>query len=188
MLRRVAADADDWITVDTLADDDRGRASSASPTAGPSWSSWSTAPAAGSAGSSARRSPRSRSRTGRPGGRRTIAGRGLALIGLLIGDPEPDVQKALSWALRSLAAVDPAGRDRVLSTRGRACRRDGRWRPRVGGARRPPQARPGRRGRDPRASSRASAGSPAPPTPPRPPRPPPPSCRRAARRPAPRTP
>jgi 3-methyladenine DNA glycosylase AlkD len=37
-----------------------------------------------------------------------VASRGLMLIGMLIGDPEPDVQKALSWALRSLAAVDPA--------------------------------------------------------------------------------
>jgi hypothetical protein len=37
-----------------------------------------------------------------------VAARGLALVGLLIGDPEPDVQKALSWALRNLTAVDPA--------------------------------------------------------------------------------
>jgi 3-methyladenine DNA glycosylase AlkD len=34
--------------------------------------------------------------------------RGLALVGQLIGDNEPDVQKALSWALRSYAALDPA--------------------------------------------------------------------------------
>jgi 3-methyladenine DNA glycosylase AlkD len=38
-----------------------------------------------------------------------VAARGLALVGLLIGDPEPDVQKALSWALRNLAAIDGAG-------------------------------------------------------------------------------
>jgi 3-methyladenine DNA glycosylase AlkD len=36
-----------------------------------------------------------------------VASRGLMLIGMLVGDPEPDVQKALSWALRSLAAIDP---------------------------------------------------------------------------------
>ena len=36
-----------------------------------------------------------------------IAGHGLALIDELIGDAEPDVQKALSWALRSLLQVDP---------------------------------------------------------------------------------
>jgi 3-methyladenine DNA glycosylase AlkD len=36
-----------------------------------------------------------------------VASRGLMLIGLLMGDAEPDVQKALSWALRSLAPIDP---------------------------------------------------------------------------------
>jgi 3-methyladenine DNA glycosylase AlkD len=37
-----------------------------------------------------------------------VAQHGLALINDLIGDDEPDVQKALAWALRSLAGVDPA--------------------------------------------------------------------------------
>jgi 3-methyladenine DNA glycosylase AlkD len=32
----------------------------------------------------------------------------LVLLGELIGDAEPDVQKALSWAYRSLAQLDPA--------------------------------------------------------------------------------
>jgi 3-methyladenine DNA glycosylase AlkD len=35
-----------------------------------------------------------------------VARHGLAIIGDLIGDAEPDVQKALSWALRSMAAID----------------------------------------------------------------------------------
>jgi 3-methyladenine DNA glycosylase AlkD len=35
-----------------------------------------------------------------------VARRGLALVGELIGDAEPDVQKALSWALRNLTLVD----------------------------------------------------------------------------------
>ncbi len=35
-----------------------------------------------------------------------IARRGLAIVGDLIGDAEPDVQKSLSWALRSLLLVD----------------------------------------------------------------------------------
>jgi 3-methyladenine DNA glycosylase AlkD len=35
-----------------------------------------------------------------------IARRGLALLGDLLGDAEPDVQKALSWAIRSLSLVD----------------------------------------------------------------------------------
>jgi 3-methyladenine DNA glycosylase AlkD len=37
-----------------------------------------------------------------------VASHGLGLIRDLIGDAEPDVQKALSWALRSLAGVDRA--------------------------------------------------------------------------------
>ena len=36
-----------------------------------------------------------------------VVSRSLTLIGQLIGDEEPDVQKALSWALRSLAPIDP---------------------------------------------------------------------------------
>jgi 3-methyladenine DNA glycosylase AlkD len=35
-----------------------------------------------------------------------VARRGLALVGDLLGDAEPDVQKALSWALRSLTLFD----------------------------------------------------------------------------------
>jgi hypothetical protein len=33
--------------------------------------------------------------------------RALPLLAQLIGDAEPDVQKALSWAYRSLAQIDP---------------------------------------------------------------------------------
>jgi 3-methyladenine DNA glycosylase AlkD len=36
-----------------------------------------------------------------------VADHGLDLIRQLIGDDQPDVQKALSWALRSLVLVDP---------------------------------------------------------------------------------
>jgi 3-methyladenine DNA glycosylase AlkD len=41
------------------------------------------------------------------GRERSIAVNGLGLIGHLIGDAEPNVQKALAWALRSLVLVDP---------------------------------------------------------------------------------
>lgn len=45
--------------------------------------------------------------TDRAAGRRPeVAERGLALLCELIGDAEPDVQKALAWAYRSLAIVD----------------------------------------------------------------------------------
>ena len=37
-----------------------------------------------------------------------VAVHGLDLIGDLIGDAEPNVQKALAWALRALVLVDPA--------------------------------------------------------------------------------
>ena len=37
-----------------------------------------------------------------------VARHGLDLIGQLLGDDEPDVQKALAWALRSLSLVDLA--------------------------------------------------------------------------------
>ena len=36
-----------------------------------------------------------------------VAAHGLDLVRELIGDREPDVQKALAWALRSMAGVDP---------------------------------------------------------------------------------
>jgi len=35
-----------------------------------------------------------------------VAAHGLDLVGSLVGDAEPDVQKALAWALRSLTLVD----------------------------------------------------------------------------------
>jgi 3-methyladenine DNA glycosylase AlkD len=38
---------------------------------------------------------------------RGVVTNGLSLIDQLIGDNEPDVQKALSWALRNLAELDP---------------------------------------------------------------------------------
>ena len=45
--------------------------------------------------------------TDRTAGRRPdVAARGLALLGQLIGDAEPDVQKALAWAYRSITVVD----------------------------------------------------------------------------------
>jgi hypothetical protein len=43
-----------------------------------------------------------------------VATRSLSILGDLIGDAEPDVQKALSWALRSLTLVDPAAVEAFL--------------------------------------------------------------------------
>jgi hypothetical protein len=36
-----------------------------------------------------------------------VVDRALPLLGQLIGDDEPDVQKALAWAYRSVARIDP---------------------------------------------------------------------------------
>ena len=107
VLRRLAAEADDWITVDTLA-----------ATIGPGilrepyrWAELEQLVYSPSrwerrlVGSTVATIPFVDRAAGRTP---DVAARGLALVGLLIGDPEPDVQKALSWALRNLAAVDPA--------------------------------------------------------------------------------
>ena len=45
-----------------------------------------------------------------------VVSRGLALVGELIGDDEPDVQKALAWALRSMAMVERETTARFLNT------------------------------------------------------------------------
>ena len=55
------------------------------------------------------------------GNRRTgrgdeVVDRSLPLLGQLIGDDEPDVQKALAWAYRSLAQIDPLRTTAALRT------------------------------------------------------------------------
>jgi 3-methyladenine DNA glycosylase AlkD len=53
-----------------------------------------------------------------PGHQRAILAStpGLTLIKSLLGDAEPDVQKALSWALRSWLEVDPRGVQQLIRT------------------------------------------------------------------------
>lgn len=48
------------------------------------------------------------------GRRSEVAAHGLGLVTELIGDAEPDVQKALAWALRSMAGVDRDATTRFL--------------------------------------------------------------------------
>jgi 3-methyladenine DNA glycosylase AlkD len=107
LMRRAAGRAADWITVDRLAEPyargvllERHR-----------WSELEQLTYARSTwerrlvGSAIARMPFEP----RDGGRAPeVARRGLGIVGSLIGDAEPDVQKALSWALRSLAIVDRA--------------------------------------------------------------------------------
>ena len=64
--------------------------------------------------------PHELTRTDRP---RLATTPGLTLISSLLGDAEPDVQKALSWALRSWFEVDPNGvRELIRAEAGDALR------------------------------------------------------------------
>src|SRR5688500_5816341 len=105
LLRRSASEADDWITVDTLAHPfAKGILAEAyrwaeleQLTVSPSrWERrlvGSTIATMPFANREARRDPEA-------------AARALALLATLIGDHEPDVQKALAWAYRSMVLVD----------------------------------------------------------------------------------
>jgi len=107
VVRRIGRDADDWITVDSLA----GVAAAGIIHEPYRWAELEQLVYSRSrwerrlVGSTIANVPHQ----GHPSGRSAAAiARGLDLVGLLIGDSEPDVQKALSWALRELARVDPA--------------------------------------------------------------------------------
>ena len=108
VLRRMAAESDDWITVDTLAS-----TMAAGILREPyRWAELEQLVYSSSrwerrlVGSTVATMPFVDRTAGRTPG---VVAHGLALVGLLVGDPEPDVQKALSWALRSLVRVDPGG-------------------------------------------------------------------------------
>jgi 3-methyladenine DNA glycosylase AlkD len=106
LLRRGARDAGDWITVDTLAHP-FGRGILLEPYRWAELEQLVYSPSRWErrlVGSTIATIPFVDRRLGREP---VIAARGLTLIGDLIGDREPDVQKALSWALRSLTLVDP---------------------------------------------------------------------------------
>jgi 3-methyladenine DNA glycosylase AlkD len=106
LLRRAAREAGDWITVDSLAYPYRNGIRREpyrwaeleqlvfSPSRWERRLVGSTIATLTHGGARARHDP-------------DLAPRALALLGLLIGDAEPDVQKALSWAYRSLAPLDP---------------------------------------------------------------------------------
>lgn len=106
LVRRAAREAADWITVDTLGHV-VGKGILAEPYR---WSELDQLVYSPSrwerrlVGSTIATTPFIERRRGREP---VVAERGLLLIGQLIGDSEPDVQKALAWALRSLTLVDP---------------------------------------------------------------------------------
>jgi len=106
LLRRGARDAGDWITVDTLAHP-VGRGIVLEPYRWAELDGLVFSPSRWErrlVGSTVATLPFVDHRAGRTP---EVVRHGLELIDQLIGDAEPDVQKALSWALRTLAAIDP---------------------------------------------------------------------------------
>lgn len=113
LLRRAAREADDWITVDSLAHP-FGTGIAREPYRWAELEQLVYSPSRWE-----RRLVGSTIATMTHGNRRTgrdpeLPARALTLLGRLIGDAEPDVQKALSWAYRSLAQIDPTGTTAAL--------------------------------------------------------------------------
>jgi 3-methyladenine DNA glycosylase AlkD len=113
LLRRAAREADDWITVDSLAHP-YGRGVAREPYRWAELEQLVYSPSRWE-----RRLVGSTIATMTHGGRRTgrdpeLPARALALLDQLMGDAEPDVQKALSWAYRSLAQVDAGATEDAL--------------------------------------------------------------------------
>jgi 3-methyladenine DNA glycosylase AlkD len=106
LLRRAAREAGDWITVDDLAHP-YGTGIAAEPYRWAELEQLVYSPSRWE-----RRLVASTIATMTHGNRRTgrgpeVASHALPLLEQLMGDAEPDVQKALAWAYRSLAQVDP---------------------------------------------------------------------------------
>lgn len=115
LLRRGAREAGDWITVDDLAHP-YGTGIAAEPYRWAELEQLVFSPSRWE-----RRLVGSTIATMTHGNRRTARGpevvdNALPLLSQLIGDAEPDVQKALSWAYRSLAQVDRARTTEALRT------------------------------------------------------------------------
>ena len=107
LLRRAAREAGDWITVDSLAHP-YGRGILLEPYRWAELEQLVFSPSRWErrlVGSTVATMPFIDRDAGREA---EVATHGLELIGNLIGDDEPDVQKALAWALRSLVLVDAA--------------------------------------------------------------------------------
>ena len=107
LVRRAAREASDWITVDSLAHV-VGKGILAEPYRWAELHQLVYSPSRWErrlVGSTIATTPFVDRRRGREP---VVAENGLGLIGELIGDDEPDVQKALAWALRSLVLVDLA--------------------------------------------------------------------------------
>jgi 3-methyladenine DNA glycosylase AlkD len=105
LMRRAARQAGDWITVDSLAHP-VGKGILAEPYRWAELDQLAYSPSRWERrliGSTIATIPFMDHRLGRE---QIVVEHGLDLIGQLIGDDEPDVQKALAWALRGLTVVD----------------------------------------------------------------------------------
>ncbi len=106
LLRRAAREAGDWITVDSLAHP-FGHGITIEPYRWAELDSLVFSPSRWErrlVGSTVATLPYIDHRRGRIA---DVARHGLGLVDELIGDDQPDVQKALAWALRSMTLVDP---------------------------------------------------------------------------------
>ncbi len=113
LLRRAAREARDWITVDSLAHP-YGKGILAEPYRWAELELLVYSPSRWErrlVGSTIATMPHVDRRGGRDPG---VAASALPLLGSLMGDAEPDVQKALAWAYRSLTVVDLAATETAL--------------------------------------------------------------------------
>ncbi len=124
LLRRAARDADDWITVDTLAHP-FGKGILAEPYRWAELEQLTVSPSRWErrlVGSTIATMPF----VDRAAGREPeVVEHGLAVLATLIGDHEPDVQKALSWAYRSMALVDRPAATAALQRQASVAAREG---------------------------------------------------------------
>jgi 3-methyladenine DNA glycosylase AlkD len=122
LLRRAGREAGDWITVDTLAHP-VGRGILREPYRWAELEQLVISPSRWErrlVGSTIATIPFVDHRAGR---QPEVAARSLAILGTLIGDAEPDVQKALAWAYRSMALVDRAATTAALDAEARLAAR-----------------------------------------------------------------
>ncbi len=113
LLRRAALEADDWITVDDLAHP-FGKGILAEPYRWAELEQLTVSPSRWErrlVGSTIATIPYVNRRLGR---QPEVSAHALPLLASLIGDADPDVQKALSWGYRSMAIIDPQGTTAAL--------------------------------------------------------------------------
>ena len=124
LLRRAGTAADDWITVDFLAHP-FGKGILAEPYRWAELEQLTVSPSRWErrlVGSTIATMPFVNRTAGRTA---DVAEHGLALLATLIGDAEPDVQKALAWAYRSMLVVDRAATTAALERQARIAAREG---------------------------------------------------------------